>query len=369
MTAKSKKIEFDDSPLYSGNPFNVVINGHEYTIKMHQEGEGPLSTVIEEPFIAADTETTPIVNGEAPTPALLQVCYPLARTVVLVPAERMDWYVDQIHLVRPDMEWVFHNEPFDMRVLGLTKHPWLLEKMVEGKTTDIGIRFCLAGLENGQFTGRWSLDYIAYLMLKIKMDKDNAVRLSFKPGVGLTERQAKYAGFDPAITAEIRLLMPDQFPTEHIQLLGHFVLGEIERNGMLVDTEYMANLTGQLRMEQNFNARILSDFGWFFKKKGNQEVVQEVLSNIEKRWQVTLARTPKSGQIKSGEKELIKLLKDLPKHPFLRAYASYHHIQKIITTYCDTFKIAKDGRVHPSFTPIKKTGRTSCRGPNLFWPK
>lgn len=366
MTAKPKKPPpIDESPLYQGKPFAVKVGKKEYTILMQQEGEGPLSTLLEEPFIAADTETTPIVNGEAPIPALLQVCYPLARTVVLVPAERIDWYVDQIHFIRPDIEWVFHNEVFDMHVIGLDKHPWLFEKLRDGQTSDVGIRFCLHGLETGNFTGRWALDYISSQMLGIKMEKDDVIRLSFKPGVGLTERKAKYAGLDPAITAEIRMLLPDRLVTEHIQLLGHFVLNNIEKNGMLVDREYMTNLTGQLLLEQENHARVLADYGWFFKKKGNQDIVQDILQNIEKRWQLKLARTPKSGRIKSGEKDLGKLLKDCPKHPFLKAYAAYHHIQKNIKTYCDPDKIAKDGRVHPSFTPIKRTGRTSCKGPNL----
>ena len=87
MTTKSKKaILPDDSPLYQGQPFGAQVGDKAYTIRLQQEGEGPDSTLLEEPFLSIDTETLPIVGGEPLVPAIMQVCYPSRRQVVIVPA-------------------------------------------------------------------------------------------------------------------------------------------------------------------------------------------------------------------------------------------------------------------------------------------
>lgn len=51
--------------------------------------------------------------------------------------------------------------------------------------------------------------------------------------------------------------------------------------------------------------------------------------------------------------------------PFLEAYVSYKHREKMLSTYITDKYIEEDGRVHPRFDLMKRTARTGCSGPNL----
>lgn len=81
-----------------------------------------------------------------------------------------------------------------------------------------------------------------------------------------------------------------------------------------------------------------------------------------------LDTTEKSGEIKLTLKDMWRL-EDRDIHDkFLTSYTSYNHCVKLLSTYMNREYIKSDGRVHPRFTNIMRTGRTSCSRPNvLFW--
>jgi DNA polymerase I-like protein with 3'-5' exonuclease and polymerase domains len=102
--------------------------------------------------------------------------------------------------------------------------------------------------------------------------------------------------------------------------------------------------------------------GWSpsYKQEGITSIMQKILHEVEVASGVTLDRTP-SGQIATNEEALSKYDVD---SPFLVAYKEYKHLEKMIGTYLDSNKIMSDGRIHPRYQALVRTGRTSCRGPN-----
>lgn len=77
-----------------------------------------------------------------------------------------------------------------------------------------------------------------------------------------------------------------------------------------------------------------------------------------------LPTTPKSGEIKMTLKDAWRL-EDADVHdPFLTAYNMFGHCRKYLATYLNREYIKEDGRMHPRFTSIVRTGRTSCTSPN-----
>jgi DNA polymerase-1 len=74
-------------------------------------------------------------------------------------------------------------------------------------------------------------------------------------------------------------------------------------------------------------------------------------------------RTEKKEEIKITDDSLAIL--GNRSHPFIDAYKEAEHQQKILSTYLNPHLVHPDSRVHPRFTPLVRTGRTSCRGPNL----
>lgn len=103
--------------------------------------------------------------------------------------------------------------------------------------------------------------------------------------------------------------------------------------------------------------------GWSpeYKQEGINSIIQRNMIEIEQVMGVTFERT-KTGAISTKEDCLAKY--DV-EHPFLNSYKRYKHLEKMLSTYLNWNVIADDGRVHPRFQFIVRTGRTSCRGPNM----
>lgn len=78
-----------------------------------------------------------------------------------------------------------------------------------------------------------------------------------------------------------------------------------------------------------------------------------------------LETTPKSGDVKLTLKDKWRLEDNGVKDKFLDAYIDYNHCRKYISTYMNREFIKSDWRVHPRYTNILRTGRTSCSGPNV----
>ena len=97
-------------------------------------------------------------------------------------------------------------------------------------------------------------------------------------------------------------------------------------------------------------------------RKYFQEHVQRLLANNPG---LELDKTEKSGEIKLTLKDMWKL-EDLGiTDKFLQLYTAFNHVVKYMSTYMDPKFIKSDGRVHPRYTNILRTGRTSCNSPNI----
>ena len=80
---------------------------------------------------------------------------------------------------------------------------------------------------------------------------------------------------------------------------------------------------------------------------------------------VTMLDTTKGGKLKLAKTDMWKLADLGIEDEFLKAYTTYKHAEKMISTYLKPEYISSDGRVHPHFNSIVRTGRTSCSSPNL----
>lgn len=76
-----------------------------------------------------------------------------------------------------------------------------------------------------------------------------------------------------------------------------------------------------------------------------------------------LETTEKSGEIKLTLKDMWRLEDRNITDKFLGAYTTFNHYVKYISTYMNRDYIKSDGKMHPRFTNILRTGRTSCSSP------
>ena len=100
-------------------------------------------------------------------------------------------------------------------------------------------------------------------------------------------------------------------------------------------------------------------------KIGPKKFFQErVTKLLEKYPGLKLDRTPKSGDIKLTLKDMWKLDDVGDNDKFLRVYTKFKHCEKLLSTYLNRAFII-DGKVHPRFTNLVRTGRVSCSKPNI----
>jgi len=80
---------------------------------------------------------------------------------------------------------------------------------------------------------------------------------------------------------------------------------------------------------------------------------------------LVLKTTDKSKEIKLTLKDMWRLEDCGISDPFLTSYTNFNHCTKLLSTYLNRKYVKADDRVHPRFTSVKRTGRTSCASPNI----
>ena len=142
-----------------------------------------------------------------------------------------------------------------------------------------------------------------------------------------------------------------------------YTLGDIERNGVLIDSEKLNQQSKELEakileLEQKVQKTAGEDFNL-----GSPKQLQEIL--YEKLGLPVIKKTPK-GQPSTAESVLQELSMDFP---IVQDILSYRAISKLKSTYTD--KLPKmvnsnTGRVHTSYhQAVTATGRLSSSDPNL----
>lgn len=107
--------------------------------------------------------------------------------------------------------------------------------------------------------------------------------------------------------------------------------------------------------------------GWTTPKSaiGPNEFLQQHMQQLEtKHSGLEFERTP-TGQIQVNKRTQALLSRHGVDDPFLKDYVEYKHIEKLLGSYLQPEFIQGDGRVHPRFTILVRTGRTSCAKPPL----
>lgn len=99
---------------------------------------------------------------------------------------------------------------------------------------------------------------------------------------------------------------------------------------------------------------------------GPRKFMQNHLASLVLKYpKLKLPITEKSGDLKMTKEDRWRLEDQGISDPFLLAYLEYTHARKYLSTYMNRKFIREDGKIHPRFTNILRTGRTSCSEPNL----
>lgn len=340
-----------------------------------------------EEYIGIDTETEVLEKGEAVKPVCMQVAYPRAKRVHLVDYKLVPEYMQMVCRIRPDVEMIMHNAPFDLDVINslICPEKWLWKKFRDGGITDTAIRYLLQGLETGYVKYLFNLEACTKDLLGVDLPKDDNIRLTFKQDMNFEEwgEHTLYACRDPIATAGIRSTMPKVLCTELLQTRAFYVLKKISDNGLLVDEQFRVGLEEKFHALIKTHEAYLAPYGYlvspeawdnrYAKKAGGKTIpgsaarIMGVVEFFAKIAGVILPRTEKRDEIVMNEEKITECFATVgkPVPNLLHVYSAYKHAYKMVSTYLNPKLIGKDGKVHPFFNPIMATGRTSCSGPNV----
>lgn len=181
---------------------------------------------------------------------------------------------------------------------------------------------------------------------------------------------AEYAAEDADITLQLKhKLQPEIEKVAMNSLLVDvegelvYVLSDMERSGIKIDTQALAGLSEDLAAAQKqVEAEIFQMAGETFNISSPQQLGKILFEklNLDPK-----AKKTKTGQWATGEEVLSKLADEAP---IVELILEYREIQKLKSTYIDALPqlIGPDGRVHTSFNQaVAATGRLSSTNPNL----
>lgn len=181
----------------------------------------------------------------------------------------------------------------------------------------------------------------------------------------------RYACEDADVTLKLKNVLEEELKKNDAEKLFYDiemplvpVLVNIERNGVLLDTEALkqssAHFTAQM---ENIEKEIYELAGETFNiasPKQVGEVLFDKLKIVEK------AKKTKTGQYVTSE-EVLESLRH--KHPVVEKILEHRGLKKLLGTYIDALPLLinpRTGRVHTSFNQtVTATGRLSSSNPNL----
>lgn len=322
------------------------------------------------PQIALDTETELIkYKGHIPRLAL-GMAYAGGENVYLIKAQDMR----QFMLANSKATIGFHNAAFDIKVIEQAAKISFKTKTLQNTIKDTAILYRLIYLAvEGYEPFRWSLDHCVKEMYGEELPKDDDIRLTF--GQYIDEQGAvdyasmslghlEYAALDPIATwyvwqklNEKMKFIPSSNECNHLtHLLGDIALSRIEDLGIGVDLEYVESLRNKWQDKMDMNAKVLATYGLVRGQKGFQDKYEDIVAFLE----LDLPKTAKSGKISMSREDL----EPYKNEPFVAALLEYLELEKLKNFLNDL----TESRVHPRYTSIKKTGRTSCSRPNIQNP-
>ncbi|WP_276498567.1 DNA polymerase I [Pontibacter litorisediminis] len=144
------------------------------------------------------------------------------------------------------------------------------------------------------------------------------------------------------------------------------VLADVEKEGISIDTDALADFSTQLESEIiNIEKRIFEIAGEQFNIGSPKQLGEILFDKLELHGKAKIKKT-KTGQYATGEEILIKLA---PEHEIVRLILDHRQLTKLKSTYIDALPqlvCELDSRVHTSFNQaVTATGRLSSTNPNL----
>jgi DNA polymerase I-like protein with 3'-5' exonuclease and polymerase domains len=384
---------FEEETVGSIGRLSVRFGQADFGFSIWEQGERLVSP------IAIDTETELIQGTSIPRVALISVSD--GREHRLIRPEDLQAFID----LHSQADFVAHNASFDFAVVRKALKdplPWV-EVAHSGRLHDTMILDALIRLaRDDSYPNPRDLGTLSKLYLGVVIDKEDPFRLRYSE---LLDRSwdsvdvgfFRYAIKDAIATRKLwdvlrriaaDLIKPfegdllsgavDQFGilTESLQVRGAIALSEIERNGVALDRSLVESTRKKLSEEIESlieQIRSLPETEGLFKysRSGglvltasmkpatNQGRLLEILEAISE--ELLLEDVPQSEKTKKITSSIKYWGQYSERSVFLSLWVRLEEVAKLFQFFAGL----KSERIHPRYTTLVRTGRTSASGPNI----
>jgi len=349
--------------------------------------------------IAIDTETELIDDFKIPRIALASVSDGAKHR--LIKPEDLQAFID----LHSGAEFIAHNAAFDFAVIRSALRDPIAWVAVadQGRLHDTMITDALIRLaKDDSYPQNRDLGTLSKVYLGVVIDKEDPFRLRYAELIDRSWDEADPGFFAYAIKDAIATrklwtvlsaiakktiapfeaeLLPGAMErfgllTESLQVRGAIALSAIERNGIALDQDQVESTKTKLEAEVASLIKRLEALpeaeGLFKRSKAgamiltaskkpatNQLRLRSILEEISDQLDLEdIPRTGKTGAISTSVKYWGQVA---DRSLFLSLWVKLEEVAKL----CQFFAGLKTDRVHPRYTVLVRTGRTSCHGPNI----
>lgn len=370
--------------------------------------------------LSVDTETTVVDLLKYVPDYVIGGIYDGNEVYLLYPENVLDFVTCSLD---NQWEWFMHNAAFDLAVMAKLCYPFndqeksyicysVVYDMVErGQVWDTMLLWQLhniatVGMSDDDYV-KSSLDYVVEKVFNVSLDKvildrdGKNTRMNFSRWIGdldnMYQEYLDYLKGDIIYTRDLgiwlvqeavkfiqeRIEKQDTFGmitteqlvdswkrfglyTHHIQLKASIVLSDSTRNGITVHSGRVEKFIAETNRDLEITrVRLAEEFG-FYEGSGSSKMLQCMMADIEAAYSLTLPRT-KTGAYRT-DMETLKSY-ELDKYSeFFSLYTKMKGDRKIINDFLKKlfgdYGIMGSSEVtmHPSYSVLKATGRTSSWG-------
>ena len=317
-------------------------------------------------YVVIDTETEVVPFIHTPRCVTIQA-FDGGKDVFYVPLEKAKQFFE-LHKLH---HLIMHNAPFDMDVLSklMDDKGFMYSRYDANLVRDTGVLYKLLHLaQHGFVPFKYNLKLLTEKYLGVVIEKDER-RENFAQFLGkdigdIPQEYLEYGAGDVIATFFVyQTLMGlisnhDRMGTllsHDIQVKGEIALQHIYKNGIGFDLLKRDEWLKDVDYKMGIEADILASWGWVRGLKGINDKYEQIIKLLG--LEDKLPKT-KDGKISSASDDLKHFRL---KFPFIDAYLKYQELEKASSFV----RNIESSRVHPRYSSIMNTGRTSCSKPNI----
>lgn len=358
----------EDVPLLASS--TIENTEHNYIlVNTEAEHKQLLSQLMEQESVSFDTETTG-TDANLVDLVGLSFSFKIHEAFYVPLPENREEVIKILSFYKP----FFENEAIE-KVGQNIKYDMLILKWygisIKGKLFDTMLAHYLIDPDTRHNMDVLSENYLGYTPISITKLIGSKGKSQLTMRDVPVEKVLDYAAEDADVTLQLSQIFKSKLHVLNATKLAEeienpliYVLADVEKEGIKIDSEALKNYSSELEIEiRKFEQIVYEKAGVKFNIASPKQLGEVLFDKLQLD---PKAKKTKTGQYQTGEDVLVALAS---KSDIVKDILDFRQLQKLKSTYVDALPLLvnpKTGRVHTSFNQaVAATGRLSSNNPNL----